>query len=375
MATQSIKSDALEPDLGDLRGKGVKGLLIAMLRLLPTYGLVFITLLLVIIFSVLLPDTFFTWMNARLILSNQSGTALLALAAMIPMVAGKIDLSIGYGIVLWEVLAISLQTNYHVPWLLVLAILLILGGIFGLINALLVEFARIDAFIATLGTGTVVYALALWHTNGQQVIGEIPDSFLQLANGSLFDVPLPAIYVLVLSIVFWVVLDYLPSGRCLYAVGANPEAARLNGIPNRLYIVLAFVTSGIVTAFAGVVLASKLRIGQIGVGLDYLLPALVAAFLGSTTIKPGRVNVWGTIVAVIILAIGISGLQQLGGAFYVEPLFNGLCLLVAIGLAGFAGRRRVALRKKEELIQRDPKHPGLSATAEASKPTRSITKS
>jgi ribose transport system permease protein len=368
MATQSIKSDALEPDLTDLRGKGAKGFLTGALRLLPVYGLVLITLLLIIIFSVLLPDTFFTWMNARLILSNQSGTALLALAAMIPMVAGKIDLSIGYGVVLWEVLTISLQTNYHLPWLLVMAILLFLGAVFGLINALLVEFARIDAFIATLGTGTVVYALALWHTNGQQVIGEVPDSFLQLANGSVFDIPLPAIYVLILSLFFWVILDYLPLGRCLYAVGANPEAARLNGIPNRLYIALAFVTSGVVTAFAGVVLASKLRIGQIGVGLDYLLPALVAAFLGSTTIKPGRVNVWGTIVAVIILAIGISGLQQLGGAFYVEPLFNGLCLLLAIGLAGFAGRRRVALRKKEELVQRDPKHPAPTRVTEAPRP-------
>jgi ribose transport system permease protein len=361
MATQSIKSDALEPDLSELREKGAKGFLTYALRLFPVYGLVFITLFLIALFSALLPNTFFTWINARLIMSNQASVALLALAAMIPMVAGKIDLSIGYGLVLWEVLAISFQTNYHIPWLLVMVILLFLGGLLGLINALLVELARIDAFIATLGTGTVIYALALWHTNGQQVIGDIPDSFLQLANGSLFDVPFPALYVLVFSILFWVVLDYLPLGRCLYAVGANPEAARLNGIPNRTYIALAFVTSGVLTAFAGVILASKLRIGQVGVGLDYLLPALVAAFLGSTTIKPGRVNVWGTIVAVIILSIGISGLQQLGGAFYVEPLFNGLCLLMAIGLAGFAGRRRVALRKKEELLQRDPKAGAASA--------------
>jgi ribose transport system permease protein len=196
MATQSIKSDALEPDLSDLRAKGARGFLTAALRLFPVYGLVVITLLLILLFSALLPETFFTWINARLILSNQSSVALLALAAMIPMVAGKIDLSIGYGVVLWEVLAISLQTNYHVPWPLVMLILLILGGLVGLINALLVELARIDAFIATLGTGMVIYALALWHTDGQQVIGEVPDSFLQLANGSVFGVPLPAVYVL-----------------------------------------------------------------------------------------------------------------------------------------------------------------------------------
>jgi predicted ABC-type sugar transport system permease subunit len=125
-----------------------------------------------------------------------------------------------------------------------------------------VELARIDAFIATLGTGTVVYALALWHTNGQQVIGEIPDSFPTLANGSVFGFPLPAIYVLIFSIVLWVVLDYLPVGRWLYAVGANPEAARLNGIPNRFYIALAFVSSGVLTAFTGVVLASRIIDGR-----------------------------------------------------------------------------------------------------------------
>ncbi len=95
------------------------------------------------------------------------------------------------------------------------------------------------------------------------------------------------------------------------------------------------------SAAAGVILASKLRIGQASVGLEFLLPALVGAFLGSTTIKPGRVNVWGTLVGVVILAIRISGIQQLGGSFWGEPMFNGLTLLVAIGIAGYAQRKRV----------------------------------
>ena len=86
-------------------------------------------------------------------------------------------------------------------------------------------------------------------------------------------------------------------------------------------------------------LASRLQIGQASVGLEFLLPALVGAFLGSTTIRPGRVNVWGTLVGVAILAIGISGIQQFGGAFFVEPLFNGLTLLVSIGIAGYAQQR------------------------------------
>ena len=147
-----------------------------------------------------------------------------------------------------------------------------------------------------------------------------------------------------LSVVLWIVAEYLPIGRYLYAIGANLRAAALNGIPTRRYVIGSFVASGLLSAMAGVVLAAKLRIGQASVGLEYLLPALVGAFLGSTTIRPGRVNVWGTIVGVAILAVGISGIQQLGGAFYIEPLFNGLTLLLAIGLAGYAQRRRGQVR-------------------------------
>ena len=119
----------------------------------------------------------------------------------------------------------------------------------------------------------------------------------------------------------------------------------LNGIPVRAYVIGVFATSGLLVGFTGCVLASKLQIGQANVGLDYLLPALVGVFLGSTTIRPGRVNVWGTIVGVLILAVGISGIQQLGGAFFVEPLFNGVTLIVSIALAGVAQRRRSVVHK------------------------------
>ena len=142
----------------------------------------------------------------------------------------------------------------------------------------------------------------------------------------------------------WIVSERLPLGRYVYAIGANEKAAALNGIPVRAYVIGVFVASGLITGFAGCVLAAKLRIGQANVGLDYLLPALVGAFLGSTTIKPGRVNIWGTMFGVLILAVGISGIQQLGGAFFVEPLFNGTTLVISIALAGFAQRRRSVVR-------------------------------
>ncbi|MEO1312414.1 MAG: ABC transporter permease [Pseudomonadota bacterium] len=336
---QSIESDALEPTKDELAPLSP---LQKIIRLAPVYGLVILMFGLILLFSILLPDTFPTQLNLRAIISDKSIIALLSLAAMIPMVAGRIDLTVGYGIVLWHILAISLQTMYGFPWPIAVLVVLALGAFTGFLNGVLVEIAKIDAFIATLGTGTVLYALALWHTGGRQVVGVLPDGFYALNGTFLFGLPITGYYVLVITITMWLVLEYTPIGRYLYAIGANIKAAELNGIPTRKFVVGAFITSGTLTALTGVLLASKLRIGQASVGLEYLLPALVGAFLGSTTIKPGRVNVWGTIVGVVILAVGISGIQQFGGSFWVEPMFNGLTLLVAIGIAGYAQRKKGA---------------------------------
>ena len=338
---QSIKSNALEPTRPELAGLTRWQ---AIGRILPVYGLPILTLLLIIFFSILLPDTFPTTLNVRSILSDKAIIAMLSLAATLPMMAGRIDLTVGFGIVMWHILAISLQVKLGVPWPLAMLIVLACGALVGLLNGLLVEVAQVDSFVATLGNGTILYALALWLTDGRQVVGPLSPTFIAVNTTSIFGVPIPAIYVLVLAVGLWIVSERLPIGRYIYAVGANEKAAALNGIPVRTYVIGVFVGSGLIAGFAGCVLAAKLRIGQANVGLDYLLPALVGAFLGSTTIKPGRVNVWGTIFGVLILAVGISGIQQLGGAFFVEPLFNGTTLVISIALAAFAQRRRSVAR-------------------------------
>jgi ribose transport system permease protein len=343
MATNSIKSDALEPTKAEMRNLSVSE---RALRRLPVFGLPILALVLAIVFSIVLPRTFPTMLNLRSIISDKAIIALLSLAAMIPMTAGKIDLTVGYGIVLWHILAISLQTMFGLPWPIAVLVVLLLGAVVGLLNGVLVEIARIDSFIATLGTGTVLYAIALWHTGGRQLVAVLPEGFLALNGTMVFGLPITGFYVIGLAIALWLILEHLPIGRYLYAIGANPKAAALNGIPVQRFTIGAFVASGALTAVAGVLLASKLRIGQASVGLEYLLPALVGAFLGSTTIKPGRVNVWGTLVGVAILAIGIAGIQQFGGSFWVEPMFNGVTLLIAIGIAGYAQQRRGAGAQK-----------------------------
>jgi ribose transport system permease protein len=250
-------------------------------------------------------------------------------------------------------MVISLQVWYGVPWPLAILIVLVCGGLFGLVNGLLVEIAQIDSFIATLGTGTILYALALWLTGGRQVIGQLDPAFIATAMLNVGGIPILAIYVAVVAFVMWIVAERLPIGRYIYAIGANEKAAALNGIPVRSYTVGTFIFSSVLTAVAGCLLAAKFRVGQASVGLDFLLPALVGAFLGSTTIKPGRVNVWGPIIGVLILAIGVSGIQQLGGAFFVEPLFNGCTLIVSIGIAGFAQRRRGSARQLGRIVNEE----------------------
>ena len=334
---QSIQSTAIEPTRRELAGLPLRARLV---RLVPVYGLVILMVLLALLFSILLPETFPTLLNLRSIISDKAIIATLALAAMIPMATGKIDLTVGYGIVLWHILAISIQTLYGVPWPVVVLIVLMLGALVGVINGYLVEVAQIDSFIATLGVGTILYALALWHTGGRQIVGVLPDAFYAINGTMIFGLPITGFYLIAIAMILWCIMEYMPIGRYCYAIGANPKAAALNGIPVRRFVVGSFVASGLLTALTGILLASKLRIGQASVGLEYLLPALVGAFLGSTTIKPGRVNVWGTLVGVAILAVGISGIQQFGGSFWVEPMFNGMTLLVAIGIAGWAQRKK-----------------------------------
>ena len=360
---QSIRSNALEPTRSELANLSRWR---ALGRLAPVYGLPILTVLLIIFFSLLLPRTFPTYLNLRSILADKAIIALLSLAATIPMMAGRIDLNVGFGIVMWHILAIGLQVKYGVPWQFAILIVLLCAAAVGLFNGLLVEVAQIDSFIATLGTGTVLYSLALWFTDGRQLVGSLAPGFIAINTTVVFGIPIPALYVFALAVVLWIISERLPLGRHVYAIGANEKAAALNGIPVRYYVIGVFVGSALVCGFAGCILAAKLRIGQANVGLDYLLPALVGAFLGSTTIKPGRVNVWGTMFGVAILAVGISGIQQLGGAFFVEPLFNGTTLVVSIALAGFAQRRRMAVRTR--VAQTEANKSGANVAIAASEP-------
>lgn len=310
----------------------------AVTRAISVWGLLVLLVLLIAVFSLLKPDTFLTYFNIRSILSNKSVQALVALSVFIPMTANQFDLSAGFNIGISQVFAIGLQAQ-GLPWWAAVIAVVLMGAFVGLLNGLLVTRIKIDSFIATLGTGTVLYGLNAWYTGGQQVLGDLPPAFLAI-SGNVGIMPAPAIYVLVVSLALWLVFEFLPLGRYLYVLGASPRAAELNGISAKRYVTLGFVAAGTLAAFAGVVLQSQLQVGQSSVGQEYLLPAFTAALLGATSIRPGRVNVWGTVLAVAVLAVTVAGLNQLGAPFFVEPLFNGSMLILAVGLAVQAAQRR-----------------------------------
>ncbi|MBH2730952.1 ABC transporter permease [Serratia marcescens] len=349
MSKTSVKSTALEQRVS-LAQDGAGPWL---MQVLTRYGLLLLCIALVVLFSLITPS-FASMLTLQAILSSKAKIALLALAATIPMIVGKIDLNVGFGIVLWHILAITLQVEYGFSWQMAVLTVLAISALYGLLNGILVALADIDSFVATLGSGTVLYAIALWHSGGRQIVGDLPDAFIALHHTEIAGIPIVAFYVLIVAVVLWLITEHTPLGRCMYAVGGNPAAARLNGISVNRFTIGAFIASSVLTGFSGVLIAAEQGVGQANVGMDYLLPALVGAFLGSTTIRPGRVNVWGTVVGIAILAIGIAGIQQFGGEFWVEPLFNGATLLLSITLAGYAQRRRLLNQKAVQRSQATP---------------------
>lgn len=312
---------------------------VTALHYLSHHGLLLFGLLLILGYSLTLPR-FFSGDTVNAILSISSIVALLALAEMIVIATANYDLSIGYSIGLLHILAMGLLTREHMYWPIVVIVVILAGGLIGLINGLLVEFAKIDSFIATLGVGTMLYGLGALYTEGAQVVGSVPSGFSSINYMHIFGLPFPAVLVGFLVLALWNCFEFLPVGRRLYAIGNNRRAAELTGIPARRLVMGSFIVCGFIVGLDAVVLAARLQVGQSTVGPEFLLPAFVGALLGATTVRPGRVNALGTIIAVLVLAVGIAGLQQFGLGFYVEPLFQGASLIISVGLAGYAARRR-----------------------------------
>ena len=293
------------------------------------WALPVILLLFVGLFSALRPDTFATTGNFTTILSQEAVLVLLALGAMLPLVVGEFDLSVGANLGVAATLVAAMTGNHGLPTELGIAIALAASTGVGLVNGLFVARVGINAFVATLAMGSLLSGLVLWGTNGNVINRNIPEALTDLGLNDLLGIPMPFVYVIVVALIIGYVLRYTPAGRYLYAVGGSKEAARLSGLNVTRLTIAAFVSAGLLAGLAGVLLTAKLGSANPTTGPDFLLPAFAACFLGATAIRPGTFNVTGTVVAVLTLAVGTTGLQLLGVPFYIEPIFAGVVLLLA----------------------------------------------
>lgn len=301
-------------------------------------GVVYLYALIWIVFTLWIPDTWTMWLTHRSVLNQNAILMVVAIGLLVPLAAGVFDLSIGATIsassvtVGWGMV----EADWSVPVAILVALLV--GVLVGFINGLLVVKVKIDSFIATLAMSSVLTAYSVWRSNNRSVLG-FPDSFKNLATEFVWGVNKTVMVALVIAFAFWYVFEHTAAGRYLFATGGAREAARLAGVQTDRYVWGSLMVSSTFAALGGVLLAAQFGSTQAQSGAPYLLPAFAAAFLGSTQFKR-RFNVWGTMLAVVVLQSGVKGLQLAGvGTTWIESLFFGVALAVAVGFSTF--RKRV----------------------------------
>lgn len=297
----------------------------------------------IIFFAITIPDTFLTSTTAKGILGDQAITAMVSLGVLVALNAGMFDLSVGQNLGFSAILVGSLTVKGGVSPVLAVIITIAVGALIGLVNAILVVKVGIDSFIATLGTSSVLLALTQI-VSDQQFVGPVPKGLQSFTNWQLFGVSGYIFYALLLALVCWIAIEHTAAGRRSAATGANREAARLVGIATSRHQVVTLVVCAALASIGGVVVAGKTGSVSPTVGPEYILPCFAACFLSATQFKPGRFNVWGMILALLLLGTGSAGLRLLGGQGWVTNMFTGVALVVAVGFAVISQRRRAGSR-------------------------------
>jgi ribose transport system permease protein len=302
-------------------------------------GAFYVLVIIIIVFSIWVPSTFPTVATVKQVLDSNAITAMAALALIVPLSCRTFDLSFAYVMSLSGCTAAHFIVNNNMNVLLACILGILVALVIGLINGTVVVFMRIDSFIGTLATGSLVQAFITYFTDDTTINSQrLAGSFSSFAQTDINGITYPVVYALILAIALWLFMEYSATGRRLYATGFNPDAARLANIRvNRLRF-FSLITSALIAGFAGVCLASTLSAGSPTAGPPYLLPAFAAVFVGATQLKNGRFNAWGTIIAVLMLGTGTIGLGLATAPAWAADMFTGVVLLAALGATGLQRR-------------------------------------
>jgi ribose transport system permease protein len=284
------------------------------------------------------------------VFQEKSIVCVLALAFLVPLITDTFDLSIGSILGLSVVLLFKLN-NAGLPMWLVAIIAIGACGLVGFISGFIIVKLRVNSFIATLGMGQVTSAMVLLISNNRQITDKLPKGFTDIGTKRpLFNLPMYFYFMLILAVIMWFVFEHTPLGRYMFATGGGREAARLSGVNVDRLTWGSLVVSGMLAGFAGFVYAWKTNIFQSSAGPGFLFPAIAAVFFGASQLK-GRPNVWGALIAVFALAFGTKGLQLWfdAGTFWIEPLFYGLSLLIAVAFASRQGVIKIPKRSSSKV--------------------------
>ncbi|MDN2568314.1 ABC transporter permease [Aquibium sp. A9E412] len=311
------------------------------------YAIIGIWILLIVAFAlvdnlVYGSSRFFSVGNFATMFSTQGVLVILTLGLLLPLTAGDFDLSIAATMTLASLVLAILVGAMGTPTLIAVVIALAVGAAIGALNAFFVLYFRIHSLIVTLGMATFVIGIGKWISGSRtiSIFGANPTLIEWVNQTRLFNVSMSFWYALILCVAIWYYLEYTTPGRRLLFVGRAREVARLAGIRVNAVRAYALIGSGLIAALAGVLAVGVNGSADPSSRLGLLLPAFAAAFLGATSIVPGRFNPWGSFIGVFLLATGISGLQIFGIPNFVQDLFYGGGLILAVAASQLVRRRQ-----------------------------------
>ena len=304
------------------------------------FGLVIVWIAVILVFGALRPDTFLTWSNFSTIFGSQAVLVVVTLGLVVPLTAGDFDLSIAQVLTFVSMLTAILSAKLGVPLWVIIPVVLAAGALVGLINGALTLYFRVHSLIVTLGVGTFLHGVTLWISDSQ-TIGGVARALMQWSIIERFlGIPIAFYYAIGLAAILWYVLSYTAFGQQLLFTGRGREVGRLSGIAVGRVRLMSFVASGVMGAIAGLIYTGTTGSANPSSGTTLLLPAFAAAFLGATCINPGRFNPWGSVIAVYFLVTGINGLSILGFRTFVQDLFYGGALVVAVMVSQLVSGRK-----------------------------------
>ncbi|KAF0957164.1 ABC transporter permease [Rhodococcus sp. T7] len=294
----------------------------------------------IVLFAILMPGVFLTQANISSILSSQAVLVVVTLAVVIPFTVGDLDVSVGSVVGLSAMLTAILNVQHGVTAWIAVLIAIVVSAAIGLFNGIVATRMNVDLLIVTLGTGSVITGITAWISHQATVAGVSQGLVDAVVGYRILGIAPEFYYAMIIAVVLFYLLHYTPFGRRMLIVGQARDVATLSGIKVNRVRVTGLVLCSALAGFAGVLYVGTSGSAMPTGGAELLLPAFAAAFLGATSIVPGRFNVFGSVIAVYFLVTGINGLQLLGAQTYVQQLFYGGALVVAVSVSSVVRERR-----------------------------------